>query len=66
MSSFLANEEPDNRTRYKGENMSILFGVSLFLLGGFMGVATMCILQVGAAAEKDSKSYLHEEIKNIK
>lgn len=46
--------------------MSILFGAALFLLGGFMGVATMCIVQVGATAEKDSKSSLHEEMKNIK
>lgn len=46
--------------------MSILFGVALFVLGGFMGVATMCIVQVGADDEKNSKSYLHEEIKTIK
>lgn len=43
--------------------MSIVIGVALFMLGGFIGVATMCIVQVGAAAEKDSKSFLHEEIK---
>lgn len=46
--------------------MNIVIGVALFMLGGFMGVATMCIVQVGAATEKDSKSYLHEEMKNIK
>lgn len=36
--------------------MSILIGVILFMLGGFIGVATMCIVQVGAAAERNSKS----------
>lgn len=46
--------------------MSILFGVALFVLGGFMGVAVMCIVQVGAAAEKNLKSHLYEEMKNIK
>lgn len=46
--------------------MSIVIGVVLFMLGGFIGVATMCIVQVGADDEKNSKSYLHEEIKTIK
>lgn len=36
--------------------MSILIGVALFMLGGFIGVATMCIVQVGAASERNSKS----------
>lgn len=46
--------------------MSIVIGVALFMLGGFIGVATMCILQVGAAAEKNLNSHLYEEMKNIK
>lgn len=32
--------------------MSILIGLGLFFLGGFIGVAVMCLVQVGSLANK--------------
>lgn len=34
--------------------MNILIGLALFLLGGFVGVTVMCLVQVGGAADKES------------
>ena len=33
--------------------MTILIGLGLFLLGGFIGVAVMCLVQVGSLADKE-------------
>lgn len=33
--------------------MSILIGLGLFLLGGFTGVAAMCLVQIGSLADKE-------------
>lgn len=32
--------------------MSILIGLGLFFLGGFIGVAVMCLVQIGSLADK--------------
>lgn len=32
--------------------MNILIGLILFFIGGFFGVCTMCIIQVGANSDK--------------
>ncbi|MBU5359616.1 DUF3789 domain-containing protein [Enterococcus raffinosus] len=39
--------------------MSIVIGLLLFLFGGFVGVAVMSIVQIGAAADRDASS-LHD------
>lgn len=33
--------------------MTVLIGLGLFLLGGFIGVAVMCLVQVGSLADKE-------------
>ena len=32
--------------------ISVVIGTALFFLGGFVGVAEMCLVQVGSAADK--------------
>lgn len=44
-----------------GEKMSILIGLALFLLGGFLGVAVMCIVQVGSLADKEIRYRYSEQ-----
>ncbi|EGP5553318.1 MULTISPECIES: DUF3789 domain-containing protein [Enterococcus] len=39
--------------------LSVLIGLLLFFFGGFIGVSLMCIIQVGAALEKE----IYEESK---
>ncbi|MGG5371638.1 DUF3789 domain-containing protein [Enterococcus sp. AZ196] len=41
--------------------MSILLGLALFLLGGFIGVTTICILLVGAGSERILKCTTKEK-----
>ncbi|MDU5336434.1 DUF3789 domain-containing protein [Enterococcus sp.] len=41
--------------------MSILIGLALFLLGGFLGVAVMCIVQVGSLADKEIRYRYSEQ-----
>jgi hypothetical protein len=43
--------------------MTIAIGIVFFLLGGFMGAATMCLLQVGGAADRDARR-LHDLSEN--
>jgi len=45
-----------------GKKVNILIGLALFLLGGFVGVTVMCLVQVGGAADKEA-SDLYEVTK---
>lgn len=46
---------------FRRQNMSILLGLALFLLGGFIGVTTICILLVGAGSERILKCTTKEK-----
>ncbi|MBO0410492.1 DUF3789 domain-containing protein [Enterococcus hulanensis] len=35
--------------------MSFVIGLGLFLLGGFMGVAVMCLVQVGRTDDRENR-----------
>lgn len=47
-----------------GEKMNILIGLALFLLGGFLGVAVMCIVQVGSMADREARQWYSEQEQN--
>lgn len=46
--------------------MNILIGLGLFLLGGFIGVAVMCIVQVGSMAEREARHWSSEQDERMK
>ncbi|MGG5373221.1 DUF3789 domain-containing protein [Enterococcus sp. AZ196] len=35
--------------------MNVVIGLGLFLLGGFIGVAVMCLVQVGRSDSKEKR-----------
>ncbi|MGL9730148.1 DUF3789 domain-containing protein [Enterococcus sp. DIV0756] len=43
--------------------MSILIGLGLFFLGGFIGVAVMCVVQIGSLADKKIVDTYSEQAK---